>query len=119
MFPKTLAAAETEGGDKMFRAGVIGEIKRIVREKDGGDDEQQGHFGEIDESFRPLVEALGKSSYYVEQIGVHLTVSELIDDPDLLDDARRYMRRKGDECHAEANRLDALYRAVVAKREEQ
>jgi len=32
----------------------------------------------------------------------------------LLDDARRFMRRKGIECLSEANRLDALFAAVAA-----
>ena len=32
----------------------------------------------------------------------------------LLDDARRFMRRKGIECLAEADRLDALYAAVTS-----
>ena len=43
-------------------------------------------------------------------------VPDLIAEPDLLDDARRFMRRKGLECLAEANRLDALYTAVTGNR---
>jgi hypothetical protein len=39
---------------------------------------------------------------------------EHIADLDLLEDARRSMRRKALECLAEADRLDALYAAVTA-----
>ena len=40
--------------------------------------------------------------------------SDPIADLDLLEDARRAMRRKALECLAEADRLDALYAAVTA-----
>jgi hypothetical protein len=79
---------------------------------------EQADFDEINPSFRPLVEKLSSATYYVEQLQMHMTVRELIDDPELLDDARRYMRRKGDENLVEARKLDALYEAVIAKRDE-
>jgi hypothetical protein len=41
--------------------------------------------------------------------------SDPIGDRDLLEDARRAMRRKALECLAEADRLDALYAAVTSK----
>ena len=40
--------------------------------------------------------------------------SDPIADLDLLEDARRSMRRKALECLAEADRLDALYGAVTS-----
>jgi hypothetical protein len=41
--------------------------------------------------------------------------SDPIGDRDLLEDARRAMRRKALECLAEADRLDALYAAVTTE----
>lgn len=116
-FPETLGAAEKEGADKMLRNGVIAFIKRIIREKDKErPDAATIDMAEIEPSFRPYVEALDDDAYYVEQCESHLTVRELIDDPALLDDARKFMRKKGDECHAKADKLDALYEAVMARR---
>jgi hypothetical protein len=111
-FPKTYAASEEEGADKMLRTGVIVEVRRIVREKDSDDD--QIDMSEIEETFRPYAKALAKGAYYVEQMGLYLTVQELISNPDYLDDARKHMRRKGEETLAEADKLDALYEAVMA-----
>jgi hypothetical protein len=112
-FPETLSAAEKEGADKMLRMGVIAAIKKIIRDKDQGADAQTD-FMRIDQSFLPFVEQLGKEAYYVEALEAYASVGELIDQPDMLDDARKFMRRKGDECHAEADKLDALYEAVMA-----
>jgi hypothetical protein len=41
--------------------------------------------------------------------------SDQIADPDLLEEARRSMRRKALEYLAEADRLDALYEAVTSE----
>jgi hypothetical protein len=116
MFPESMVATQKEGGDRYFRAGVIAAIKRVIKQKDKGAP-TQADFDEIDPSFRPLVESLGSATYYVEQLRMHMTVRELIDDPELLDDARKFMRRKTDENLAETRKLDALYEAVIAKRD--
>ena len=50
----------------------------------------------------------------MESAEEYVAIPALIAEPELLDDARRFMRRKGKECLDEADRLDALYVAVTA-----
>lgn len=111
-FPQTVKEAEIEGAITMLRTGVINEVKSILRGSFGP--EEQRDFSEIDEQFRPIVEHLKKKAYFVESAGEYVTVPRLIAEPDLLDDARKFMRRKGEECLAEADRLDELHAAVTA-----
>lgn len=111
-FPSTARAARDEGADAMLRAGVYAEVNRIIRKTPGGDDAQHD-FASIDPAFHDLVKPLRSRTYLVEAIGEHVPVPMLIAEPALLDDARRHMRRKGEETIAEADRLDALYRAVT------
>lgn len=113
VFPDTTEAAETEGATKILRTGCISEVKRVLRTEP--QDEGQARFDEIDASFRPYVEPLQRPSYYVPEREEEVTVAELIAAPDELDAARRFMRRKGMECLAEADRLDVLYEAVVSQ----
>jgi len=60
------------------------------------------------------VKDLRSKSYFVESAEEYVAVPDLIVEPDLLDDARRFMRRKGVECLTEADRLDALFAAVTS-----
>lgn len=112
LFPRTVVEAEIEGADKLLRSGLVTEVNRVL--KSGTGDDAQMDFGEIAEAFRPLVSALNHRQYFVEARDEHVPVAQLIADPKLLNDARGYMRRKGDECHAEAEKLDQLYAAVMA-----
>jgi len=114
LFPKSRDVTEEEGADKMFRRGVVDEVKRVLKTRP--DDEGPRDFADIEPTFRPIARRLGNSSYYVESLHSFASVRELVDAPELLDDARKFMRRKGDECHAEADVLDELYAAVVAAR---
>lgn len=110
-FPKTARAASSEGAAKMLRSGCIVEVKRIlhtVREASA-----QADFTQIDPTFAPLVKRLQRPSYFVPELGEEMPVAELIAKPGHLDAARRFMRRKGMECLAEADRLDRLYEAVA------
>ena len=68
---------------------------------------------EVHESFRSLARELKSGAYTVPSRGEALSISELIAEPDLLREAAAFMQTKGDECHAEARRLFALYEAVV------
>jgi hypothetical protein len=111
-FPLTCRQARQEGALRMLRTGIITEVKRILRNQD--DAMGQGDFAEITETFAPLVRALRSKTYFVESAQEYVGIPELIAEPDLLDDARRFMRRKGKECLDEADRLDALYVAVTA-----
>lgn len=110
-FPRTQAEAQVEGVEKLLRNGLLFEVKRILRTNCG--DDRQTDFGEIDAAFRPFVHALKRPSYWVESREELVSVAVLIESPVLLDDARQFMRRKGNECLDEATRLDALWLAVT------
>lgn len=110
-FPLTCTQARREGALRMLRTGIISEVKRILRNRDDGFG--QADFAEVCAAFAPLVKDLRSKSYFVESAEEYVAVQNLIVEPDLLDDARRFMRRKGIECMAEADRLDALFAAVT------
>jgi hypothetical protein len=112
LFPNTRREAVDEGADKMLRNGVIAAVKRVLKQDDSGS--EQLDLSNVDESFRPIVAKLGSHSYHVEALEERVPIATLIANPDLLDDARKFMRRKGEECLAEAERLDQLYNAVMA-----
>ena len=111
-FPLTCSQAREEGALRMLRTGIVSEVKRILRNQDDGP--AQGDFSEICAAFAPLVKDLRSKSYFVESAAEYVAIPDRIADPELLDDARRFMRRKGIECLAEADRLDALYAAVTS-----
>ena len=113
VFPETTMAAESEGAARILRTGCISEVKRVLRTPPL--DDAQARFDQIDASFRPFVAPLQRPSYFVPERDEEVPVAELIAAPDELDAARRFMRRKGMECLAEADRLDLLYEAVVAQ----
>jgi len=111
-FPLTCTQARQEGAMRMLRTGIITEVKRILRNR--SDILSQSDFSEICETFTPFVQDLRSKSYFVESAEEYVAIPALIAEPELLDDARRFMRRKGKECLDEADRLDALYVAVTA-----
>ena len=111
-FPRTHAEATIEGADKLLRDGLIATVKSVLRT--AGADVEQLDFSDIDEAFREIAGTLKRPSYYVEKLAEYVAVGTLIARPDLLDDARRFLRRKGEECIAEADRLDQLHAAVLA-----
>ncbi len=110
-FPLTCTQARQEGAMRMLRTGIITEVKRILRNR--SDILSQSDFSEICKTFTPFVQDLRSKSYFVESAEEYVAIPALIADPELLDDARRFMRRKGKECLDEADRLDALYAAVT------
>jgi hypothetical protein len=110
-FPLTCTQARQEGALQMLRIGIIIGVKRTLRNR--SDVLGQSDFSELSENFAPLVQDLRSKSYFVESAEEYVSISGLIAEPDLLDDARRFMRRKGKECLDEADRLDALYVAVT------
>jgi len=110
-FPLTCTQARQEGALRMLRTGIITEVKRILRTQ--GDAVGQVDFADVCEAFAPLVKDLRSKSYFVESAEEYVAIPDLIAEPALLDDARRFMRRKGKECLDEADRLDALYAAVA------
>ena len=113
VFPETVEAAGNEGAFSMLRQGVIGTVTKILR--GAAPDERQMDFASIDPRFQSICAELKSQAYYVEAIGEQVAVADLIADPQMLDDARKFMRQKGLECLEEASRLDRLYNAVTDK----
>lgn len=113
-FPLTCSQARAEGAMRMLRIGIISEVKRILRNRH--DVTTQTDFADRCDAFAPLVSDLRSKSYFVESAAEYVAVPDLIEDPGLLNDARQFMRRKGRECLAEADRLDALYAAVTGEK---
>lgn len=109
--PDTFAASQTEGVSNWLRLGLIAEVKRIL--KAANDDSAQQDFSKIDPAFHSAVRELKSHAYFVESLGEQVPVPDLIKQPELLDQARAFMRQKGQECLDEARRLDQLYRAVT------
>lgn len=114
LFPETCEAAENEGALKLLRDGCIASVKRVLAT---APDDRQADFGGIDPQFREAVKKLSRPSYHVESLGEEVPVARLIAEPALLDDARKFMRRKGMECLEEARRLDKLFVAVTTAAE--
>lgn len=114
-FPETVAASETEGCDKMFRAGVKDAVSKYIRKPSA--DVRQRSFDDINPAFLPLVERLGSVAYYVPAevgVGEYVGIPDLCFDASKLDAARKFMRMKGEETLAEADRLDDLFEAIFA-----
>lgn len=114
-FPATAEAAEGEGADRMLRDGVIAFLKGYLKRGSNFPPEEQIDFSDISEEFRSIAKKLSSASHYVPTLQQHMPVSFLIQNPDMLDEARRYKREKGLETLAEADVLDELYEAVVAQ----
>ena len=111
VFPETIEASEREGADKMFRRGVHEEVKRLI--KAPANDPGTVDFSDRYPELFPIVQRLQSGTYFVESLDEFVPVSRLVEEHELLDDARRYMRRKGMETLAEADVLDELYAAVT------
>lgn len=111
-FPETVASAEVEGCDKMLHEGVKRAVSKYIRKP--GRDTRNRTFNDIDPEFLPLVEDLGSVAYYVPHAtgGEYVSVPDLCYDKGKLNAARKFMRVKGEETLAEANKLDALFEAV-------
>lgn len=112
-FPRTVEESQHEGAYKLLRKGVITEVKRTLNHvpHEGG---QLDFLADIDPVFTEIVGKLKRSKYFVEAVDEYVPIEQLVKDPELLDDARKLMRRKGNECLAEAGILDELYEAVTS-----
>lgn len=111
LWPNTAKAAADEGADLMFRRGVIASVKFVLRRPIA--DPAQIDMAQIAPSFSAIVEKLKRPSYQVPSLSQYVGVADLIRNPDWLDEARKFMRQKGEECLAEAKTLDQLYREVT------
>lgn len=111
-FPDTVAASENEGCDKMLRVGVKSAVQQYIRKP--LKDTRQRTLNDIDPDFLPVVEQLGSLAYFVpaDDGGEYVGVPDLCHDRASLDAARKFMRIKGNETLAEADRLDQLYNAI-------
>lgn len=113
-FPETCAAARGEGADNLLRKGAVAWVREALGAGEPEDSEQLD-FALICGDFAGEVKALSKGAYFVPSLDVFVPVARLIAEPALLDEARRFTREKGQQTLAEADRLDALYEAVMAK----
>lgn len=112
LYPRTMKEAEDEGALQHFLAGVTVAVRRVLRQMES--DGLQHDLGEVHPKLFPYVQILKHPSYFVPSLGEYLTIVELIETPTLLDEARVFLRRKGEEVIAEAERLDDLFKAVTA-----
>lgn len=114
-FPRTCIEAEMEGCDQMLREGVKNAVAKYIRKPP--QDERQRTFADLDPEILPLAKQLPSAAYFVpdDQGGEYVSVPDLCFDIARLDGARAFMRRKGEEVLAEADRLDDLYRALAER----
>lgn len=112
LFPETVSSASQEGASSIFRNGVLGQVRKVLSAK--VEDEGQMSIFDIAPALRPAAEGLKRGAYYVESLDEFVLVPRLVRELHLLDDARRYMRRKGEETLAEADALDQLYKAAAS-----
>jgi hypothetical protein len=108
--PGTVAAARHEGFFPMLRSGVMAHVRKILGTKI--DEDGAPSLFDIHPDLAPYASALKRGAYYVESLDEFVSLAALIENVRLLDDARKYMRRKGEETLAEANALDKLYYAA-------
>lgn len=110
-FPDTVASSKREGCETIFRRGLIQFVSRYLRKHKINP--TQADFGDIAPEFLPLTAALKSTTYSVPSLGEVVEIADLIRAPEMLDEARKFMRTKGMECLSEAKALDLLYEAVV------
>ena len=111
-FPETFESADREGCEGMLFEGVKGAVSRYIRKRSVMVADQPTFDG-WDEAVREAAAELKSSAYTVPSTGEAVSVARLVANPDLLDEARKFMRQKGMECLAEAKRLDDLYGEVL------
>lgn len=111
-FPNTVSASLVEGCDRIFRDGVKEAVAKYIRKP--GRDSRQRTFDDISPDLLPVVERLGSVAYFVPAIdgGEYIGVPDLCHDEEKLNAARKFMRQKGEETLAEADKLDQLYHAA-------
>jgi len=113
-FRRSLPELEIEGGARILRQGLVAFIKPLLDEAEP--DDRQLDFGDVDEAFHAIVSRLPKRVFFVPSLGLYVPISDLIDEPERLDEARRFTRQKGEETLATADILDQLYAAVIDAR---
>jgi hypothetical protein len=115
-YPRTVTASKIEGAYTYFRDGLVAYVRAVL--KRGGvedsDDRRQRDLSEIDADFRPMTTGLSHTDYFVPSRGVFVSLADLLRHLDQFDEARRYLRRKGEETIREADKLDELYFAAMA-----
>lgn len=116
LFPKTVDAAEKEGGLVHFEAGVTAAIRLQIKAMPLIDADGQESFFKRYPKLFPFIQELSHGTYYTPNVDRYVSIFELCEQPELLDSARKYMRQKSKEIGDEADRLDDLYNAVMRSR---
>lgn len=112
VLPETVATSRREGVYGMLRSGVMTHVRKILGAKI--EEECAPSLFDLHQSLAPYASTLKRGAYYVESLDEFVSLARLVKETSLLDEARRYMRRKGEETLAEANALDKLYHAALA-----
>jgi len=110
-FPLSLPSLQAEGGEGLLRDGLVRHIKRVLDRPAATP--AQRDFSELDFAFGAIVDRLPKRVFFVPSRNVFVWIVDLINDPALLDEARLFTRKKGEETIATAVLLDQLYAAVI------
>ena len=114
LYPNTVQAAQDEGALKLFETGVKSGVRAEINKLPRAD--AQRHMAELFPHLFPYIAVLKRGTYFVPEVAEYVTISELIEAPEMLDSARKYLRQHGLDTLEEATRLDDLYSAITRKR---
>lgn len=111
VFPKTLRSAQGEGAEHILRNGLIAHVARVL--KGSSASSAQSDFAAIDATFGEYIKPLKSQSYFVPSREEYVSISDLIARPAEIKEAADALRRHGQDCIVEAERLDRLHEAVT------
>lgn len=116
LFPKTFKAASDEGASAHLLNGFTAAVRAHVKSLPMLAESAQETFFARHPKLFPYIQELSHHTYYSPNVDQYVSIFELCEKPELLDSARKFMRQKGEETIAEADRLDDLYNAVIRTR---
>lgn len=116
-YPKTVKVSQKEGAYGLLRTGVVVFVRAYLKGEGihitpTADADQAGMW-EIAPGFQEVAAQLTHEEYFVPSLGDFVPKAKLIALPPLFDEARKFVRSKGDECIAEADRMDIAYVALM------
>ena len=111
VFPSTLKASKGEGAEHILRNGLIAHVARVL--KASTPQVAQKDFAALETSFGEYIKPLKSQSYFVPSRSEYVSVPDLIARPEQIKEAAAALRQHGEDCIAEAVRLDRLFEAVT------
>jgi hypothetical protein len=115
-YPQTVKVAKGEGAYGVLRTGVVVFVRAYLKgegERVTAADDATAGMWEIAPGFQEVAAQLTHGEYYVPSVADFVPKGKLIALPALFDEARKFIRSKGDECIAEADRMDIAYAALM------